>query len=143
MILEILSMFKTRFFKHFRIRVARIRVSIATGDAASTAILYGAVSQAVYPIAAFLTEFTNINDLEKADIDLRPDFLGENTTVDLKISFSLRVWHLADILLRALRSYTKTKKAAVRRAAITRERARRIMERRRGTAQTANKKKVN
>ena len=117
MILEILKMFFSRFSKHLRIKVARLHLVIATGDAANTAILYGAVCQAVNPIVLLLEKYLNINKLEKADIDVRPDFVGESIQADVKISFSISVWQLADIGLRALKSFIKTKLNAAKRAA--------------------------
>ena len=117
MILEILKMFFSRFSKHLRIKVARLNLVIATGDAANTAILYGAVCQAVNPIVLLLEKHLNINKLEKADIDVRPDFVGESIHADVKISFSISVWQLADIGLRALKSFIKTKLNAAKRAA--------------------------
>lgn len=129
MIKDILAMFFTRFFKHFKIKVARLRIDLATGDPASTAILYGAVCQAVCPIAAFLERFTNINDLDDADISVNPNFTAESTSVDIKIAFSLRVWHLVDIGLRALKIFIKTKNRAAKRAARTEARAEMIKKR--------------
>ncbi len=129
MIKDILAMFFTRFFKHFKIKVARLRIDLATGDPASTAILYGAVCQAVCPIAAFLEKFTNINELEGADISVSPNFTAESTSVDIKIAFSLRVWHLVDIGLRALKIFIKTKNRAAKRAARTEARAEMIKKR--------------
>lgn len=129
MIKNILAMFFTRFFKHFRIKVARLHIELSTGDPASTAILYGAVCQAVCPIAAFLKKFTNINELEGADISVSPNFMAESTSVDIKIAFSLRVWHLVDIGLRALKIFIKTKNRASKRAARTEARAELITKR--------------
>lgn len=117
MILEILKMFFSRFSKHLRIKVARLHLVIATGDAANTAILYGAVCQAVNPIVMLLEKYLNINKLEKADIDVRPDFVGDSIQADVKISFSISVWQIADIGLRALKSFIKTKLNAAKRAA--------------------------
>lgn len=129
MIKDLLAMFFTRFFKHFRIKVARLHIDLSTGDPASTAILYGAVCQAVCPIAAFLEKFTNINELEGADISVNPNFTAKSTSVDIKIAFSLRVWHLVDIGLRALKIFIKTKNRAAKRAAMTEARAEMIKKR--------------
>ena len=123
MIAEILKMFFSRFFKHLKIKVARLHIVIGTGDAAATALTFGAVCQAVVPIQLLLEKYTCINDLSCADISITPDFLADSTSVDVKISFSLRVWHLLDIGLRALRSFLGTRIRAMRRAARKRARA--------------------
>ena len=115
----VLAIFFEKFTKHFHIKVARLKVNVATGDAASTAILYGAVIQSVAYLIEILSQVTNVDGLEKADIDVKADYLSEKTSLDLCFVFSLRVWHLFDILFgvigRAIKRFLSTspeKKAA-------------------------------
>lgn len=96
-----------RFSKHLRVRVARLHVYVATGDAASTAILYGAISQTVAYIAALLDSTGNLRSPTKADVDIHADYLSEKTTADVEIGFSLRVWQIFDVLLRTLLAYVR------------------------------------
>ena len=94
----VLAIFFEKFTRHFHIKVARLKVNVATGDAASTAILYGVIVQSVAYVIEMLQSITNVDGLEKADISVNPDYLSEKTSLDLCFVFSLRVWHLFDIL---------------------------------------------
>ena len=103
LIKAVLGTLVTRFRKHFRIKITRIRINVATGDAAKTAVTYGAVSGGVAAILEILDRSMNVSYAkpEDYDVDITADFLGEKITADLKIAFSIKVWHVFDILFRA------------------------------------------
>ncbi len=88
----------SRFAKRLHVKIARLNIKVATGDAASTAILYGAVIQSVAYIIEILQRITNVDGLGKAEISVEPDYLSESTSLDLCFVFSLRVWHVFNIL---------------------------------------------
>ena len=108
----VLTIFFEKFTRHFRIKVARLKINVATGDAASTAIMYGATIQSVAYVIELLQHITNVDGLENADISVNADYLSETTTLDLCFVFSLRVWHLFDILFgvvgRAIKRFIAT-----------------------------------
>ena len=91
-----------RFAKRLRVKVARLNIKVATGDAASTAILYGAVIQSVAYIIEILRKITNVDGIKNSSISVEPDYLSEEMSFDLKFVFSLRVWHIFDILFGTL-----------------------------------------
>ena len=97
------------FFGHLRVDVARFKIRIATGDAASTAIAYGAVSQTVAYLLAIFKNSKRVRGLKKAEMDIVCDFLGDSSSADIKISFSLRVWHLFHLAFASLISLIKHK----------------------------------
>ncbi len=97
-----LGKFFVRFGRRFRIDVSRIVINVATGDAASTAIMYGATVPAVMALIALLEKITNLKGIDKADIRVKCDYLSSSTTVDVKIAFSIRPYHLFDMLFSAL-----------------------------------------
>ena len=99
---SVLKVLFSKFFKHLRIKVAKLRINVATGDAASTAILYGVVIQSVAYIIEILNSATNLKGLKNADIAVNPDYLSESTSVEMKFVFSLRVWHLFSIIFGVL-----------------------------------------
>ena len=141
----ILAIFFKKFTKHFRIKVARLKVNVATGDAASTAIVYGAVVQSVAYLIEIISQVTNVDGLEKADIDVKADYLSEKTTLDLCFVFSLRVWHLFDILFgvigRAIKRFISTspkKKASQNTDAIPKRKRRRRKKNKINSAPSAN-----
>lgn len=106
----ILALVKTavgRFARHLRVRIARLHINVATGDAAKTAILYGTISQSVAYIAALLDSVGTLTGARRADVDVHADYLSETTTADIEIGFSLRVWQVFDILIRTAVAFVK------------------------------------
>ena len=98
-----------RFFKHLRVDVARLKVKIATGDAATTAVAYGAATQAVNVLLPVLKRVKNFGLPSNTNFDIRADFLGEVCEIDVKISFSIRLWQIIHIGLDGIFSVVKRK----------------------------------
>ena len=92
--------------KHLRLRAKRLHIRVATGDAAETAIVYGAVSQS---LAYLLAGLDKVTDLRAAppDVAVTADFLGERPSVDIKLIFSISVWGAFAFLA----AYIKAKRA--------------------------------
>ena len=115
-ILDIISLIRKlvaevirRFFKHLRIDVARLKIKVATGDAASTAIAYGAVTQSVNLLLPVLEEVKNFKLPKMQELDIYADFTADTPTADIMLSFSLRVWHVFDVAFGALKAFLKHK----------------------------------
>lgn len=102
LIIDVVKVLFGRFFKHLRIDLSRIHISVCTDDAAQTAILYGVVSQSVSYLLALLKRFKTVSVPKFDDISVIPNWVGERTEIDLKISFSMRIWHFFDIVFRTL-----------------------------------------
>ncbi len=100
MIKDLVAVAVGRFAKHIRIRIARLHIGVATGDAASTAILYGTIAPAVACIAACLDSTSTLRHPAKSDVDIHADYLSEKMQVDVEIGFSICVWQLFDILFK-------------------------------------------
>ena len=98
-----------RFFRHLRIDLARVHIKVATGDAATTAVAYGAACTAINMLLPVLSEVENFSMPREQDFSVEADFLGESPTLDLKISFSLRVWHVLHIAFGALGQFLRHK----------------------------------
>ena len=108
-ILDILSLVRKllvkvvkTFFGHLRIDIARLKIRVATGDAATTAIAYGAITQAVNLLFPILESVKNFSLPRTRDIDIVADFTGEGIEADIEVSFKLRVWHLFHVAFGAL-----------------------------------------
>lgn len=93
-----------RFFKHLRIDVARLKVKVATSDAASTAIAYGAITQSLNLLLPVLEEVKNFSLPHVANLSVDADFLSDTPDIDVQLSFSIRVWHVFDIALGAAKA---------------------------------------
>jgi hypothetical protein len=91
-----------KFFGHLKIKLARIRLKIATGDAATTAITYGAVTQAINVFFPLLDQIKTVKTPDAKQIEVSADFCSEESEIDIKISFALRVWHLFHVAFAAL-----------------------------------------
>ena len=89
-------------FGHLRLKMTRVRVKIATGDAATTAVAYGAVSQSINVLFAILNEVKRVKLPSEDELDVSADFLADKSEIDLKLSFSLRTWHLLHIACAAI-----------------------------------------
>ena len=97
------------FLRHFRMDITRLHVRVGTGDAASTAILCGVVSQALAFLLEFLSLHTNLHPRHRADLSVTPDFLAEKSTVDCKIVFSLRVYAILGLGIRLFHHILQSK----------------------------------
>ena len=101
-----------KFFGHLQIKMTRIKMVVATEDAATTAIAYGAITQSLNILLPALESVKNFKKLKKAEIDIRADFLASAPTVDVEISFAIRVWHIFDVAFAALGKFIKGKLSA-------------------------------
>lgn len=111
-ILDVVKVFFKRFGKHFHIKIAKIHVRVATGDAASTAILYGSISQALSYLIATLDSITNLDGMKKADICVYPDYLSNKFEAKINLTFSIRLIGVVDTALRSLFRFLKLYKRA-------------------------------
>ena len=52
---------------------------------------------------ALLDKVSNVRGLQRRDVYVDTDFLSEEITVDLKIAFSIRLWHIFHLAFGTLR----------------------------------------
>ena len=83
-----------KFLKHLRIKLTKIKIKIGTGDAAATAIAYGAVTQSINVLFPLLEEVKNFSFPKNKDIDVSADFTAEESEMDIHFFISIRVWRL-------------------------------------------------
>ncbi len=88
------------FARHLKIEELRLRVLVATTDAAQTALLYGTVCALVEPVR-LLTEQARRVCRKRILIDVECDFLADRPDVDAEFCLSIRVWRLFCIALRS------------------------------------------
>lgn len=82
--------------KHFKFRKFRLNLSVATSDAADTAINYGKICSTVYPVISFLE--TNA-DFKAKEININADFDKTDSEFQIWASVTTRVffWLVAAI----------------------------------------------
>lgn len=90
------------FFGHLKINIVRLHLNVATEDAATTAIAYGAISQAVFYLCELLEPVKGFSLPQRRDISINADYLTDGIAADVKISFSIRVWHVFHVGIAAL-----------------------------------------
>jgi len=96
----------SKFTKHLKIQIAKIHIKIATGDAAHTAIAYGALTQSINVLFPLLEDVKNFDMPKNRDIDISPDFLSDESEIGLKLVFSLRVWQILLTAMSVLKRLT-------------------------------------
>lgn len=105
LIKDIVAVFFSRFGKRFRIKVVRLNLTVASEDAATTAIMYGAALMGVRGILEILDRVTNLDYAKSSEVNVYVDYLSDKPTADVSLSFGLRVWHLFDILFALARKF--------------------------------------
>ena len=96
-----------KFFGHLTIKLARIKLKIATGDAATTAITYGAVTQAINLLFPVIDKIKTVKTPNAKQIDVVADFCSDESEIDIKICFGIRVWHIFHVAFAALGEFIK------------------------------------
>lgn len=102
---EIISIFFNAFRTHLHVKLSKIHVSVATNDAAKTAVLYGAISGAVACIVDLIDEITNLKPLKDSSISVEPGFLSSKTEIDLNITLYITVFGAIKSLMKSLIQY--------------------------------------
>lgn len=110
-IIELVTLLVKKLLSHLsrrlRIDVKRLHVTVATGDAASTAIAYGAASSAM----AGLTEILYLNTRTKLPAPenggVYADFVGDKSKIDIDIVLSMRVVGILATLISLAYNYLK------------------------------------
>lgn len=108
LILHILKGCYPRIARAFRIRVCELRAVIATEDAAKTAILYGAVSQATAILLEVCDRFLWSKRSEK-HIEVIPDFCGTESSFRARIRFNSCLFRLLRLAIVAGITFLKHK----------------------------------
>ena len=90
------------FGRHARIKFCKMLLTVATSDAAKTAIAYGGVCAAVSTLAELLGQIKGF-DKSHSSITVTPDYLSEKSCADIHIEIGVRVWHVFAFAISALK----------------------------------------
>ena len=102
----LLAALTRRTRKHLRLHAARLHVLVATGDAATTAVAFGAVSQSMSYLLTLLDRITKLKAAEP-DVCIAPDFTLEKSHIDIHLVLSIRVIGLLCTLFGVTFSFLK------------------------------------
>lgn len=99
---EVIAIIVKRFTHHLKIKIARFKIRIATEDPAITAVTYGAATGILNVLLPILSTVDNLKLPKERQFDVSTDFVATVPEIDMKVTFYLRTWHMADILIRTL-----------------------------------------
>ncbi len=99
-----------------RVEFRKMHLRVATGDAASTAILYGVILQTV----AYLLQWTqdHFNEIRRreGDMTVEPDYLSDQPSFELDLRLRIVGFRAVGIALKMLHTYQVEKRRAKLRA---------------------------
>ena len=98
--LRVIKILFSGLFSKFHFHVARLRIKVGSSDAATTALMYVAICQAINPVLNFLAKHSNLHGRKNADIDVSPNYLSEELKIDIKLGFSTSLGGLLGALFR-------------------------------------------
>ena len=112
-----------RFGKRFHVRIAVMRITVATPDAAQTAIAYGAIQAALSQLYATLGQTKNFKLPRESKFRLDTDFSKTEPSAEIKIHFSFSIFALLAAAIGAVlkmlirkakeKAYVKARRAAL------------------------------
>lgn len=108
----VLSLVKTFFLKlgkHLRLDLTKIHITVASDNAAKTALEYGAITNGVSALCDLLESSLKVKPKGTKDIIVSVDFLSEKPTIDIVASASLRVWQIFNIAFAVIIELVKKK----------------------------------
>ncbi len=100
-ILNLFKNFGEHYAAKFKVHILKLDITVATGDAASTAILYGGVSQAAGYLIEFLKNTTALKIPRRAKLNIGTDFCTDTTRYDVKIQVFIHLRRLISLLYRS------------------------------------------
>lgn len=112
-----------RFGKRFHVRIAVMRIIVATPDAAQTAIAYGAIQAALSQLYATLGQMKHFKLPKDSKFRLDADFSTTEPSAEIKIHFSFSIFAVLAAAVGAIvkklirrakeKAYVKAKKDAL------------------------------
>ena len=120
MVLALVKKFYYTTHGKVRIRVNKLHIRVATGDAAQTALLYGVVIQIVSTILNYVDQYYAALEHKEGDISVDPDYSSSESGAEIDIALTAKVWRAIFMIVKMVDAYDAEKKNAYRKAAIRR-----------------------
>lgn len=101
-VLSFIKSFVGRFSGSVRLKASRIKIVVASDDAATTAITYGAVTQAINVLFPLLDKIKTVKRLPRGkELSVRADFTADTPSIELDIEIYVRAIKAAGSFLGA------------------------------------------
>lgn len=94
------------------IRMLRMRIVVATDNAATTALVFGGVSAGASMLLSWIDGHFAPIEHDPGEIDIRPDFTGGESGADIDLVFSLSLFRALRIALAMRTGYSEEKTKA-------------------------------
>ena len=107
--LKLLESLKDEIVKKLYFEVFKVNIVAANGDAAKTAVFYGQLNAAIFPLAGLIYNNKKAKEME---IHIKPDFNKEKSEFDLLFNIITRPIHAVVFALKAYAYINRTAKAA-------------------------------
>ena len=91
------------------LRLKRLKMKVASEDAAKTALLYGEASLALSAFLELLHGFCKFKE-DAGAVSLEPDFSGSHTSLDAVLLLSTSLWRVASLGIRLCFGFLKKKR---------------------------------
>ena len=110
--LSFVKNFISLFARGIRLKASKIKITVASEDAAQTALTYAAVTQSINVLFPLLDELKGVKKLPKGkELSVKADFLSEEPTYDIDIELYSRIYRIIGALCRsAFRAFKKAVK---------------------------------
>lgn len=101
---SMLGTLPARLLHHAKIKIRKLNITVATDDAAKTAMAYAGISASLSYIIAFLDQHAGPKYSKNASVNVVSDFASESEklSADIDIAFSLSLFGLSDVAIRGL-----------------------------------------
>ena len=116
-IINFVKNFIRLFSKSIRLKASRIHLTVATDNAASTALTYAAVTESINVLFPLLDGIKAVKKLPYGkDLSVNVDFIAEEPTIDIEIELYIRVIRaLGSVLGATIKAFKKAVKDQIKR----------------------------
>lgn len=116
-IINFVKNFIRLFSKSIRLKASRIHLTVATDNAASTALTYAAVTESINVLFPLLDGIKAVKRLPHGkDLSVGVDFIAEEPTIDIEIELYIRVIRaLGSVLGASIKAFKKAVKDQIKR----------------------------
>lgn len=98
---EVIGLFFGTFFSKFHFHVAKIKIKVGSNDAATTAILHGAICAALGPTLTFIDRHSNLHTKRNYTLYIEPDFTSDKIDIDIDLGFSMSLGGVLSAAIKA------------------------------------------
>lgn len=111
LITSLIDTLHEKAFRAAHLHLYALIICIGTGDAAKTALLYGAVCPAASALLQAIHEHSNLHLHHPKRMCVQPDFVNDTIHVEIDIALQMRVHHLLSLGLSGLIHIIKHKQS--------------------------------